>query len=169
MAVRGRQRWYDRNGRGPRKQLRSRPAISIIVALLATTLVACGGGGGDAAQPPATDGPGTAPAASPSDPASQPAATPPDSPATDVVNIAIAITDGKVSPAGQRVDVPRGAAVSLEITTDAADEVHVHGHDITAAIQPGQPTRVEFVADEPGLFEVETHDSHLLLVQLAVR
>jgi len=34
---------------------------------------------------------------------------------------------------------------------------------------PGQPTTIEFTANQTGVFEVETHQSNLLLLQLQVR
>jgi hypothetical protein len=55
------------------------------------------------------------------------------------------------------------------VTSDRSDELHVHGYDKTVPLAPGSPAVVQFVADLPGVFEVETHDSGLLLFQLVVR
>jgi hypothetical protein len=38
-----------------------------------------------------------------------------------------------------------------------------------AKMGPGQDAVIEFVATQTGVFEVETHESGLLLTQLAVR
>ncbi|MER5325144.1 hypothetical protein [Streptosporangium roseum] len=83
--------------------------------------------------------------------------------------VEIAITGRKVVPPPGRVEVARGQAVRLVVTSDVADELHVHGFDLTRRLEPGQPVTVDVVADRTGLFEVETHDSGLVLTQLAVR
>lgn len=88
-------------------------------------------------------------------------------PAPDVT-LDIAVADGEVSPAPQRVDVARGDRVRILITSDQADEVHLHGYDVSAEIGPDHDEVLEFTADEAGLFDVETHDSGLLVTQLAV-
>jgi hypothetical protein len=36
-------------------------------------------------------------------------------------------------------------------------------------VSAGQPTTIEFTANQTGVFEVETHQSNLLLLQLQVR
>ena len=51
--------------------------------------------------------------------------------------IQVAVKDGKVTPATHRVPVAKGDTVKLVVTTDTADEVHVHGVDIEKATSPG--------------------------------
>lgn len=86
-----------------------------------------------------------------------------------VRTVSVTVSDGKVSPQLPRVEVAKGQRVRIEVTTDKPDEVHVHGYDIEKATEPGKPTAIELTADIPGLFEVETHESGLLLFQLEVR
>ncbi len=57
----------------------------------------------------------------------------------------------------------------LQVTSDVDDEVHVHGFDVEKPLDAGQTTTIELTADQQGVFEVETHESELLLVQLEVR
>jgi plastocyanin len=83
--------------------------------------------------------------------------------------IQAAVKDGKVTPATHRVPVAKGDTVKLVVTTDTADEVHVHGVDIEKATSPGKPVTITFVAKDPGIYDVETHDSGLQLLQLEVR
>jgi hypothetical protein len=61
-----------------------------------------------------------------------------------------------------------GEEIVFTVTADTADEVHVHGYDITVPVQPGQPATVRFPADIPGIFEVELESGHQLLTQLRV-
>ena len=83
--------------------------------------------------------------------------------------IQVAVKDGKVTPATHREPVAQGDTVKLVVTTDTADEVHVHGLDIEKETSPGKPATITFVAKDPGIYEVETHESGLQLLQLEVR
>jgi plastocyanin len=83
--------------------------------------------------------------------------------------IQVAVKDGKVTPATHREPVAKGDTVKLVVTTDTADEVHVHGVDFEKETSPGKPVTVTFVAKDPGIYEVETHESGLQLLQLEVR
>jgi heme/copper-type cytochrome/quinol oxidase subunit 2 len=64
---------------------------------------------------------------------------------------------------------PLGARVTLKVTSDVADEVHVHGYDRFADLKPKRTTTLSFKATSPGLYEVEAEDADTLLVQLLVR
>ena len=90
-----------------------------------------------------------------------------DSGKTDTIQVAV--KDGKVTPATHREPVAKGDTVKLVVTTDTADEVHVHGVDIEKETSPGKPVTITFVAKDPGIYEVETHESGLQLLQLEVR
>lgn len=81
----------------------------------------------------------------------------------------ITIAGGRVSPPSGWLEVSKGQTVSLTVTSDVADELHVHGYDVEAALTPGKPITVTIKADMTGVFEVETHGSKLVLIQLAVR
>ncbi|GAA3212058.1 hypothetical protein ACFO1B_41710 [Dactylosporangium siamense] len=79
------------------------------------------------------------------------------------------VTAGKADPPVQRVEVGKGSAITLTVTSDVPDELHVHGYDRKLTLNPGQAATLEFRADTTGVFEIETHGAHLLLVQLVVR
>ena len=86
---------------------------------------------------------------------------------TDTIEISVA--NGKVDPPTHRQEVAQGDTVTLVVTSDEADEVHVHGVDIEKETKAGEPTTVEFEVPDAGLYEVETHESGLQLLQLEVR
>ena len=86
-----------------------------------------------------------------------------------VVVVNVSVRDGKVTPKPHRVDVKLGANVRLQVTSDEDDVLHVHGYEVEEPLEAGHTTTVELTADQPGVFEVETHESELLLLQLAVR
>jgi plastocyanin len=88
---------------------------------------------------------------------------------TSVTAISVSIAGGKVSPAPDRIEVKTGTTVTLTVTSDVADEVHVHGIDKEFALSPGQPGSITFTVTDPGVYEVETHESGKTLFQLVVR
>ncbi|GAA4576636.1 hypothetical protein [Planotetraspora kaengkrachanensis] len=95
--------------------------------------------------------------------------TPASATAAGVKEINVTIAAKSVTPPPGRIDVTKGQTVRITVTSDVADEAHVHGYDKGVSLQPGTPATIEFVADQDGLFEVETHESDLQLFQLAVR
>ena len=90
-------------------------------------------------------------------------------PAAPVVEVDVSVRDGKVEPKPHRVPVKLGATVRLQVTSDVDDELHVHGFDVEEPLEAGRTTTVELTADQPGVFEVETHETELELLQLEVR
>jgi plastocyanin len=98
---------------------------------------------------------------------SSPAAQRPD--AQQAKTITVRIADRKVSPKPGRISVARGETVRLVVTSDVADEIHVHSYDRELRLTPRKPATLQFTADKPGLFEVETHETKLILFQLLVR
>ncbi|MFJ2416817.1 hypothetical protein [Streptomyces brevispora] len=96
-------------------------------------------------------------------PASTPAEPDPDT------TLEISVHDGKVSPAPGRAEIKKGRTVRLRIRSDRDDTLHVHGYDKEARLPAGKTVTLTFTADRTGLFEVETHESDLLLTQLVVR
>jgi len=89
-------------------------------------------------------------------------------PTETVRTIAVSVRDGKVDPPPDRIPVSRGETVRLVVTSDVDDELHVHGYDLEKVLPAGQPATLEFMADQPGLFEVETHETEKVLCQLQV-
>lgn len=88
-------------------------------------------------------------------------------PSPEVVSVAVA--NGRVVFGGDPVNVKQGQRVVVRITSDAADTMHVHGYDVVRELRPNQPVVIDFVADIPGKFVAELHDSHLTLFRLEVR
>lgn len=80
----------------------------------------------------------------------------------------------RASVAGDTVEAPErpvahlGDDVVIVVSADVTDEVHVHGYDVTAEVGPGEPGTIRFVADVPGVFEVELEEEERVLFQLEV-
>jgi hypothetical protein len=43
------------------------------------------------------------------------------------------------------------------VSSDAPDEIHLHGYDIELEAAPGAPARFSFKANLEGVFEMESH------------
>jgi hypothetical protein len=144
------------------------PALTLI---LAAGLAGCGGDTDDSSS--ATESPTdhstmdmseSAEASEPADEESESAEAP--EPSGNVV--AITIAGGEITPEPGVVSVPLNEEVTIEITSDIADEIHVHGYDKEFELEPGGTASVTFMADIPGVFEIETHESGDLLAELKV-
>ncbi|MFB7371025.1 hypothetical protein ACFC0D_14415 [Streptomyces sp. NPDC056222] len=83
--------------------------------------------------------------------------------------VAITVSGTSVQPPPSRVELKQGERITLRVTSDRADTLHVHGYDRELPLAPGEPASLTLTADRTGLFEVETHESGLLLTQLVVR
>ena len=146
-----------------------RPVVPI-VALAALALSACASAPARvASSSPAPSAPSATPSATSS---TTPSATSSTAPATTppaaAVTITVSVNGGRATPAARQVDVPVGATVDLRVTSDTADEVHVHGYELERRVTAGGTAEIRFTADQTGVFEVETHESGLLLLKLAV-
>jgi len=96
-------------------------------------------------------------------------------PATPAPDISVAetiidlnVTNGVPSPEVGQVAVPLGNTIRLLVTADAPDQVHVHGYELTLDLAAGLPAELTFVADVPGIFQVELHEGGQLLCELRV-
>ena len=94
-----------------------------------------------------------------------PATTAPTAPTT----IAIAVAGGQPTGGIQRVTLSKGENVLLVVTSDVADEIHLHGYDLSADVAAGGSAEIPFTADIVGRFEVELEERGIQLAELEVR
>jgi FtsP/CotA-like multicopper oxidase with cupredoxin domain len=143
------------------------PACVALAAAFCLVAAGCGDDGSGAAAPTTS----TTASASVSGPttATTPDPIPPASPAFTGKEVTVTVAGGKVTPSPGRVQVTKGETVRLTVTSDKAEEIHVHGYDLTKDLEAGEPGTLEFEADQTGLFEVELEKAALLLTQLVVR
>ena len=83
--------------------------------------------------------------------------------------IVVTITHGKASGDTGRIPVAVNSHVTIQVTDDTADEVHLHGYDIEKELEPGKPTTLSFVADQTGIFEVELHKANVVILHIQVQ
>jgi FtsP/CotA-like multicopper oxidase with cupredoxin domain len=89
--------------------------------------------------------------------------------ASGPVTIAVTIAGGKVTPSAATYEVAKGSTVTITVTSDAADTIHVHGYEIEKDVVAGTPLTISFIADQTGSFEVETHVTEVTIATLNVR
>jgi hypothetical protein len=98
-----------------------------------TTQTETGGGGGG--TPPETEAP-----------------APPEPQATRIELRASEVVGGPAE-----IRVTNGDTVVIVVSSDTADQIHLHGYDIEKEAAPGQPARFRFKAKLEGQFELESH------------
>lgn len=89
-------------------------------------------------------------------------------PGPAAVSIEATVVGKKVTVAQSRFAVPLNSPVTITVTADSAQEVHLHGYDIKANASPGTPAVITFTAKAPGVFEVELEKTSTKLFDLAV-
>ena len=83
------------------------------------------------------------------------------------MTINLKVTGSSVSPANRKA--VKGQKVTMVITTDKDEEVHLHGYDIHFDCKAYQPVSKTFTADKTGSFEVEIEDTSTHLGELDVQ
>ena len=117
------------------------PAVlTVLVALVALVAAGCSGTSG-------------APTASP----------------TGVQVISVSYAGGVITPPEGRVPVKLGSHVELRVTSDVAETVHNHLNGAEQDVAAGATVVFDFIADKPGIYEVELHKADKLLLELAVQ
>jgi len=69
----------------------------------------------------------------------------------------IRIRDGKPVGGVANIKVKKGDQVRIVVSSDARDDIHLHGYDIEKPVEPGQPAQFNFTANIEGIFEIESH------------
>lgn len=82
-------------------------------------------------------------------------------------DIDVEIAGGEVA-GRESFEVTLGETVDLWVLSDVDDEIHVHGYDIRLDLDAGIPFNLSFVADIPGIFEVERHSQQGALFEIEV-
>jgi hypothetical protein len=100
--------------------------------------------------------------------AEAPATAHPQAQPSAVKIFALIVRRGRLASGPSVMQVREGDEVRLELTTDAADELHVHGYDLHLKTRPGETVSVNFVAKRTGRFGLELHRAELELGALEV-
>jgi len=95
--------------------------------------------------------------------------------AADTVHHTIAINKRKIDASQKLLRVSQGDRVELEVSSDEAAELHLHGYDKLMSVVPGKPGTLRIEANIAGRFALEAHSfgsagkpMHLVLFYLEV-
>jgi Flp pilus assembly protein TadG len=83
--------------------------------------------------------------------------------------VRIVVVNGAPKGGIVRKSVDKGDRVVIVVTSNVADEVHLHGYDISRDVAAGGTVRIAFNATLPGRFEVELEDRGIQIGDLTVQ
>jgi hypothetical protein len=137
--------------------VRAGVAVAALAALVVLFVVLAGGD---------DDGTGSAPPQPRSAQASNEGQPPePQRPAIEQIVVRGGTPVGGV----KRLAYARGERVRFSVRSDVADEVHVHGFDISKDVAAGGSVQFGFPAEIEGVFEVELEESHIQIAELRIK
>ncbi len=73
--------------------------------------------------------------------------------------VALEFAGGEVVGGVETIEVTSGEEITVTVTSDVQEELHVHGVDLYEDLPPGEEVEVTFTAEAEGVFEIELHDS----------
>jgi hypothetical protein len=82
--------------------------------------------------------------------------------------VRVTVVDGAPKGGIVRETVSKGDRVALVVTSDVADEIHLHGYDVSRDVRAGGTARIVFAATIPGRFEVELEERGIQIADLTV-
>ncbi len=94
--------------------------------------------------------------------------TPPTTEEAKPTVVRVTVTGGVPESGIVRGTVDKGDRVVLVVSSDVADEVHLHGYDLSRDVPAGGTVRIQFVANVPGRFEVELEERGVQVAELTV-
>lgn len=140
--------------------------LLLATALAALSLAACGGGDDDttsaAAETTATapsgdtgGGETTAPSTNTADATLERVPT-------------IVVKNGEPVGGIQELEFDSGDQIRFKVSSDAAEEIHVHGYDIAKEVPAGGSVEFDFPAEIEGIFEAELEGLGVQIAELRV-
>jgi heme/copper-type cytochrome/quinol oxidase subunit 2 len=80
----------------------------------------------------------------------------------------IVIRNGEPVGGIKELEYNAGDEIRFEVTSDVADEVHVHGYDLMKDVPAGGTVSFDFPAEIEGIFEAELEDRKEQILELRV-
>ena len=81
-------------------------------------------------------------------------------PAERGTTVEIKVHHGRLVAGPAVIKLKQGDQVTLRVTSDSNDELHVHSYDLHLNLIAEQPAQLSFTADHSGRFEYELHQAH---------
>ena len=80
----------------------------------------------------------------------------------------IRVVGGEPAGGVKEINADKNDTVRIQVRSDTAAEVHVHGYDIFENVDAGGSVRFNFPATIEGVFEIELEGTHTQIGQLRV-
>jgi hypothetical protein len=80
----------------------------------------------------------------------------------------VTVRDGEPAGGVEELEYEAGDRIRFRVRSNVADEVHVHGYDVTKEVPAGGSATISFPAEIEGIFEVEMHGSGAQIAELRV-
>lgn len=82
--------------------------------------------------------------------------------------VRVTVVDGAPNGGIVRATVDQGDRVRLVVTSDVADEIHLHGYDVSRDVAAGGTVTLAFRASIPGRFEAELEERGVQIADITV-
>lgn len=89
-------------------------------------------------------------------------------PATAPSGPVIRVKGGAPVGGVRAITVRKGEVIRFTVTSDAPEEVHLHGYDVARDVAPGEPAVFRVPATITGVFEVELEHAGTQIARLTV-
>ena len=126
-------------------------AAAVVVVVAVAVAVASGGDDGNSSAETATQT--TAETGTTETSTEEPHETVPAEPKVNRIEI----KGGQPLGGVKDIKVTKGDRVTIVVSADAEDDIHLHGYDIEKPVSPGKPATFKFTANIEGIFEIESH------------
>jgi FtsP/CotA-like multicopper oxidase with cupredoxin domain len=146
---------------------RARIAVlaAVVVIAVAGFVIAAGSGDDEVKRPSATTATGST--TTDTAPSETETTTTTAKPAGPPVH-RIRVVGGKPQGGVQKIDVTKGDTIRIAVTSDVADEIHIHGYDLMKDVDAGGTARFRFKATIDGGFEIELENRKEQIASLTV-
>ena len=140
---------------------------AVLAVTAALVLAGCGGDDTDA-TPATTDTATTTETQPPTTTETTPDTTTDETPPGPTV-VRVRVVNAAPKGGIVRAKVKQGDRAAIVVTSDVADEVHLHGYDVSRPVSAGETVRLPFRATIPGRFEVELEERGIPIAELTVQ
>jgi len=80
----------------------------------------------------------------------------------------IVVRDGEPVGGVQELEFSAGEEVRFRVSSDAAEEIHVHGYDIAKEVPAGGTVEFAFPAELEGIYEAELEELGVQIAELQI-
>ncbi len=137
--------------------------VGVVLALMLVVVAGCGGGSSEATDTTDTT---TATETTTTTETTETTTTTEPPPGPTVVRVKV--VGGAPQGGIVRESVDKGDRVVIVVTSDLADELHLHGYDVSRPVAAGGTARLPFKATIPGRFEVELEERGVVVADITV-